>query len=100
MFNRSSNKRSYSSSSLIYFYFYELQNWCSASVGMLLLCEPHGPHEVVLCNYSSTLMYSCRDPDVNFLGVDPLIYQRSTVIIPGLLRTMNRYEVEVCQLKM
>nr|KAJ0228174.1 hypothetical protein LSAT_V11C100031460 [Lactuca sativa] len=36
-----------------------------------------------------------------FLGwVDPPMCQRSTVIIPGLLRTMNRYEVEVGQLKM
>nr|KAJ0227892.1 hypothetical protein LSAT_V11C100021890 [Lactuca sativa] len=33
------------------------------------------------------------------VGRSPMC-QRSTVIILGLLRTMNRYEVEVCQLKM
>nr|KAJ0226078.1 hypothetical protein LSAT_V11C100025700 [Lactuca sativa] len=36
-----------------------------------------------------------------FLGwFDSPMFQRSTIIIPGLLRTMNRYEVEVGQLKM
>nr|KAJ0193987.1 hypothetical protein LSAT_V11C800429650 [Lactuca sativa] len=81
-------QRSSSSSSLIYLYCFELQKWCSASVVMLLLCEPHGPHETLGSRYG-------------FLGwVDPPMCQRSIVIIPGLLRTMNRYEVEVGQLKM
>nr|KAJ0222652.1 hypothetical protein LSAT_V11C200086530 [Lactuca sativa] len=36
-----------------------------------------------------------------FLGwIDPLMCQRPTVIIPGLLRTMDAYEVEVGQLEM
>nr|KAJ0203627.1 hypothetical protein LSAT_V11C500235730 [Lactuca sativa] len=62
-------QRSSSSSSLIYFYCYELQKWCSVSVGMLLLCEPHGPHKNLV-----VVFYAC--PKIGsrcgFLGwVDP-----------------------------
>nr|KAJ0217799.1 hypothetical protein LSAT_V11C300106790 [Lactuca sativa] len=62
--------------------------------GALLLwecccCANLIPHETLV-----VVFYAC--PKM----VDPPLCQRSTVIIPGLLRTINRYEVEVSQLKM
>nr|KAJ0215042.1 hypothetical protein LSAT_V11C300133670 [Lactuca sativa] len=68
---------------------------------MLLLCEPHGPHEtLVVISMHALKCYVIRIQMWIFgVGRSPMC-QRSIIIIPGLLRTLNRYEVEVGQLKM
>nr|KAJ0221324.1 hypothetical protein LSAT_V11C200069610 [Lactuca sativa] len=58
------------------------------------LCMPKMVSKIILG-------YDISGSRCGFLGwVDPPVCQRSTVIIPELLRTMNRYEVEVGKLKM
>nr|KAJ0192462.1 hypothetical protein LSAT_V11C800402040 [Lactuca sativa] len=103
--SREATKRA-SSSSLKGFFFFVSRLLLLLRDSKMVLCFC-GNVAVVRTSWTSRnpgrRFYACpkMGSRCGFLGwFDPPMCQRSTVIIPGLLRTMNRYEVEVGQLKM